>query len=310
MKRRREGSLRSRAWSSLSHRLLLKAAPKVQNDLWVSREAARKKSALVPGGKGRQAGLSAGQIWYGMVCRKVCLSNAPARHPVRGRFLRASRIEANGSSRLERTPPFTKKKFARDQNGRAYRRWPRPGRMIPANCQSESTAACGRQKQKHVGESSARRSRDCFGSFACETRYRFAVWDLASLAISTDLGKVWIVLASQLCACAAGAPRAASVRGAHVPAAPLLQSVLSPSKLNSVPPRHFDISALLSHSPRQRCACSGFGGTCGSGGIGQRQRREGPCGAAWQLGACVRHPRKVLNDPHVDSHPRLFSKPV
>ena len=145
---------------------------------------------------------------------------------------------------------------------------------------------------------------------ACETRYRFAVWDLASLAISTDLGKVWIVLASQLCACAAGAPRAASVRGAHVPAAPLLQSVLSPSKLNSVPPRHFDISALLSHSPRPRCACSGFGGTCGSGGIGQRQRREGSCGAAWQLGACVRHPRKVLNDPHVDSHPRLFSKPV
>ena len=109
MKRRREGSLRSRAWSSLSHRLLLKAAPKVQNDLWVSREAARKKSALVPGGKGRQAGLSAGQIWYGMVCRKVCLSNAPARHPVRGRFLRASRIEANGSSRLERTPALLKK---------------------------------------------------------------------------------------------------------------------------------------------------------------------------------------------------------
>ena len=121
---------------------------------------------------------------------------------------------------------------------------------------------------------------------------------------------MWIVLASQLCACAAGAPRAASVRGAHVPAAPLLQSVLSRSKLNSVPPRHFDISALLSHSPGQRCACSGFGGTCGSGGMGQRQRREGSCEAAWQLGACVRHPRKVLNDPHVDSHPRLFSKPV
>ena len=114
MKRRREGSLRSRAWSSLSHRLVLKAAPKVQNNLWVSREAARKKRALVPGGKGRQAGLSAGQIWYGMVCRKVCLSNAPARHPVRGRFLRASRIEANGSSRLERTPALSKKKFAQD----------------------------------------------------------------------------------------------------------------------------------------------------------------------------------------------------
>ena len=117
MKRRREGSLRSRAWSSLSHRLLLKAAPKVQNDLWVSREAARKKSAPVPGGKGRQAGLSAGQIWYGMVCRKVCLSNAPARHPVRGRFLRASRIEANGSSRLERTPALLNSKVARDQHG-------------------------------------------------------------------------------------------------------------------------------------------------------------------------------------------------
>ena len=140
---------------------------------------------------------------------------------------------------------------------------------------------------------------------ACETRYRFAVWDLASLAISTDLGKVWIVLASHLCASAPGAPRAASVRGAHVPAAPLLQSVLD-SDSQSL----FATFRPLSYSSRQRCACSGFGGTCGSGGIGQRQRREGPCGAAWQLGACVRHPRKVLNDPHADSHPRLFSKPV
>ena len=164
MKRRREGSLRSRAWSSLSHRLLLKAAPKVQNDLWVSREAARKKSALVPGGKGRQAGLSAGQIWYGMVCRKVCLSNAPARHPVRGRFLRASRIEANGSSRLERTPALLKPEFAQDQNGRSYRRCPRPGRVIPANNQSGSAAACGRKKNERVGESSATERRECFGS--------------------------------------------------------------------------------------------------------------------------------------------------
>ena len=175
-----------------------------------------------------------------MVCRKVCLSNAPARHPVRGRFLRASRIEANGSSRLERTPALLKPEFAQDQNGRSYRRCPRPGRVIPANNQSGSAAACGRKKT-NVWVSPVRRSDGNVSAVcACETRYRFAVWDLASLAISTDLGKVWIVLASHLCACAPGAPRAASVRGAHVPAAPLLQSVL-----DSVSPRHFPPSLVL-----------------------------------------------------------------
>ena len=76
---------------------------------------------------------------------------------------------------------------------------------------------------------------------ACETRYRFAVWDLASLAISTDLGKVWIVLASHRCACAPGAPRAASVGGARTCGASAavcslsFQTQLSPSS----PFRHF-----------------------------------------------------------------------
>ena len=185
--------------------------------------------------------MSAGQIWYGMVCRKVCLSNAPARHPVRGRFLRASRIEANGSSRLERTPALLKPEFAQDQNGRSYRRCPRPGRVIPANNQSGSAAACGRKKT-NVWVSPVRRSDGNVSAVcACETRYRFAVWDLASLAISTDLGKVWIVLASHRCACAPGAPRAASVGGARTCGASAavcslsFQTQLSPSS----PFRHF-----------------------------------------------------------------------
>ena len=163
MKRRREGSLRSRAWSSLSHRLLLKAAPKVQNDLWVSREAARKKSALVPGGKGRQAGLSAGQIWYGMVCRKVCLSNAPARHPVRGRFLRASRIEANGSSRLERTPALLKKEVCTRSE------WASVPTLLPARASDSRKLPVRKRRrlssEKQTWVSPVRRgSRECFGS--------------------------------------------------------------------------------------------------------------------------------------------------
>jgi len=173
----------------------------------------------------------------------VCLSNAPARHPVRGRFLRASRIEANGSSRLERTPALLKKAVCtRCGMGERTDAAPGPGESdaVPLpQITSQKALPPAVVKNKNTWVSPVQGAPGIVSAVcACETRYRFAVWDLASLAISTDLGKVWIVLASHLCACEL-APRVPRVWGAHVPAAPLLQSVLSPSKLNSVPPRQF-----------------------------------------------------------------------
>ena len=142
-------------------------------------------------------------------------------------------------------PPFSKKKFAQDAEWERTDAAPGPGESdaVPLpQITSQKALPPAVVKNKNTWVSPVQGAPGIVSAVcACETRYRFAVWDLASLAISTDLGKVWIVLASHRCACAPGAPRAASVGGARTCGASAavcslsFQTQLSPSS----PFRHF-----------------------------------------------------------------------